>query len=109
MGLAGADRLFGGSGRDALIASRTANTSDLETKTRDEVIAWYAELYENWAVGEDLEATLETLGETSEADGAKDWLYRGGGKRNLIFASALDGDFENALERSPFEDESRLD
>ncbi|MBR4104868.1 MAG: DUF2974 domain-containing protein [Thermoguttaceae bacterium] len=109
MGLAGADRLFGGSGRDALIASRTANTSDLEAKTRDEVIAWYAELYENWAVDEDLEATLETLGETSEADGAKDWLYRGGGKRNLIFASALDGDFENALERSPFEDESRLD
>jgi len=109
MGLAGADRLFGGSGRDALIASRTANTSDLETKTRDEVIAWYAELYENWAVDEDLEATLETLGETSEADGEKDWLYRGGGKRNLIFASALDGDFENALERSPFEDESRLD
>lgn len=109
LGIAGADRLFGGSGRDALVASRTSNTTDFETKTRDEVIAWYADLYENWAVDEDLEATLETLGETSEADGEKDWLYRGGGKRNLIFASALDGDFENALEKSPFVDDLRLD
>lgn len=108
-GLAGVDRLFGGAGRDALIASRTSRTTDLETKTRDEVIAWYAELYENWAVDDDLEATLETLGGTSDSDGEKDWIYRGGGKRNLIFASALDGDFENALERSPFRDELRLD
>ena len=60
-------------------------------------------------VDNDVDAMVQILGEHCLADGAKDWLYRGAGRNNLLYASQLDVDVENALERSPFNDVIVLD
>ena len=109
VGLGGADRLFGGTGRDVLIASTTTNSEGWETLDREALEQVYEQLYRAWNVDQDMEATLEILGEQCVADGVKDWVYRGGGRRNLVYASQLDVDFENALAKNPFNDELKLD
>ena len=109
IGLDGVDRLFGGSGRDVLVASATDALANVDLADVAALEALYAQAYQNWDVDKDLDKTVQLLGEHCLKDGAKDWVYRGGGRRNLIYASDLDADFENALERSPFEDELKLD
>lgn len=105
IGLGGSDRLYGGSGRDVLIAS----TSDLLTSDDLTYRETLDALFATWNVEKDVDATIQLLGEHCVADGSKDWLYRGAGRNNLLYASQLDVDVENALERSPFNDVIVLD
>ena len=105
IGLGGSDRLYGGSGRDVLIAS----TSDLLTSDDLTYRETLDALFAAWNVEKDVDATIQLLGEHCVADGSKDWLYRGAGRNNLLYASQLDVDVENALERSPFNDVLVLD
>ena len=105
IGYAGVDRIYGGAGRDVLVASATDALANVDVSDSAALEALYAQAYDAWNVEKDLDAVVQLLGEHCLEDGEKDWIYRGGGRRNLIYASELDADFENALERSPFEDE----
>ena len=104
IGLGGVDRIYGGAGRDVLVASATDALANVDLSDPTALEAFYAQAYQNWDVDKDLDATVQLLGEHCLKDGEKDWVYRGSGRRNLIYASQLDADFENALERSPFND-----
>ena len=106
IGLDGADSLYGGCGRDVLVSSTTDQLNISDSKSLG---AFYDAAYQSWVVDEDLEATIQLLGEHCVKDDAKDSIYRGGGRGNLVYSSKLDADFENALERSPFKDVLFLD
>ena len=105
IGLDGADRVYGGTGRDILMASRSSNLLDLEDWNDDELDEFFADLTQAW-MDEDWEATINLLGDSSSPDGSKDYVYRGGGKRNLFYVNKgqHDLDVENALTTRPFGD-----
>ena len=114
VGLGGADYLYGGSGRDVIVASTTTKapqTGGGEGEEFDpiEALGYCQDALRFWSDDADLDATIEILGEFCVSDGAKDRIYRGGGRGNLIYASQLDVDFENALERSPCNDVLKRD
>lgn len=112
VGLSGVDRLYGGSGRDVLVASTTEKIAQFDPSSdegREALETFYRDLYKTWHADKDLDATVALLGEFCVSDGAKDSVYRGGGRYNLVYTSLGDGDFNNALERSPFNDVLILD
>ena len=108
VGLGGVDQIFGAAGRDLLIGS-TTDGAQIEAMNQLEFEEFYAALYQAWDVDGDMDATVALLGEHCVSDAAKDRIYRGGGKNNLVYASELDSDFEDALEKSPYNDELKLD
>lgn len=117
VGLGGADYIYGGVGRDVIVGSTSTNAPATPAPGGDDegeefdpnvIFEYYGAIQQSWVGDQDLDATVALLGDFCVSDGAKDRLYRGGGRFNLFYSSLADGDFTNALERSPFNDVVKL-
>lgn len=104
VGSTGADAIFGRDDSDIMIANRTAALEDMENWNDETRNAFLDEVYQSWAIDEDMDATIELLGESSIADSAKDRLRRGHGSDYLFYMNSSDGDRGNARTSDPWND-----